>query len=261
MGRCEPLEPITHVERLVRRMNVTKAHEEIRVFQAGTDNEHDYAQRRNAILDVVSQLMYSKGYEQMTVLEIVHDLQISKGAFYHYFDSKQAAFSALLERMGQELDQHLLPIVQDSALPALEKLQRFFAALAGWKYERLEILLAVTRIWYSDDNAIIRSQLRQARVKHLAPQLAAIIREGCQQGVLLTDYPEQMGEVMVSLILDLNDALAKILLSDDRGSDAGPRLERTIAAYTQTLLRTLGAPSGSLQLVNTEYLGKWLIEP
>jgi AcrR family transcriptional regulator len=204
--------------------------------------------------------MYSKGYEQMTIQDIVDDLQISKGAFYHYFDSKQAAFSALLERMGQELDQHLLPIVQDPALPALEKLQCFFAALAGWKYERLEILLAVTRIWYSDDNAIIRSQLRRARVKHFAPQFAAIIQEGCQQGVLLTDYPEQMGEVVVSLILDLNDAMAEILLSNDRGSDAGPRLECTIAAYTQTLLGALRAPSGSLQLVDTEYLRKWLIE-
>src|SRR5215831_2467293 len=116
-----------------------------------------HAVRRKEILDVAQRLIYTKGYEQMTVQDIVDDLQISKGAFYHYFDSKQAAFSALLERMGQELDQHLVPIVQDPALPALEKLQRFFATLAGWKHERLEILLAVTRMWYSDDNAIIRS--------------------------------------------------------------------------------------------------------
>ncbi|MBO0793631.1 MAG: helix-turn-helix transcriptional regulator, partial [Ktedonobacteraceae bacterium] len=78
-----------------------------------TVNEREYASRRNAILDATARLLYRKGYEQMTIMDIVEDLQISKGAFYHYFDSKQAAFSALLERMGQELDQHLSPVVQD----------------------------------------------------------------------------------------------------------------------------------------------------
>src|SRR5690349_5421646 len=98
-----------------------------------TVNAQEYTQRRNAILDATNRLLLSRGHEQMTIMDIVEELQISKGAFYHYFDSKQAAFSALLERMGQELDQHLFPLVQDSALPALEKLQSFFDALAGWK--------------------------------------------------------------------------------------------------------------------------------
>ena len=225
-----------------------------------TVNEQEYASRRNAILDATSKLLLSRGYELMTIMDVVEELQISKGAFYHYFDSKQAAFSALLERMGQELDQHLLPVVEDPALPALEKLQSFFDALAGWKQERLSVLLAVTRVWYSDENALIRSHLRRERRKHLAPLLAAIIREGCLSGVFQTDTPLEMGEVGVSLILDLGDALAEVLLSVGPGRDMVQRLEQTLNAYTQTLLRALQIPPGSVALVDPKLLRRWLLE-
>jgi len=225
-----------------------------------TVNEQEYASRRNAILDATSKLLLSRGYELMTIMDVVEELQISKGAFYHYFDSKQAAFSALLERMGQELDRHLLPLVEDPTLPALEKLQRFFDALAGWKQERLSVLLAVTRVWYSDENALVRSHLRRERRKRLAPLLAAIIREGCLTGIFQAEEPLETGEVLVSLMLDLGDALAEVLLRVSPGEEMVQRLERTLGAYTQTLLRALEVPSGSLQLVDPKLIRQWHLE-
>ena len=96
-------------------------------------NEKEYALKRNQILDVTQRLVYTKGYEQMAIQDILVDLQISKGAFYHYFDSKPALLEALIERFAQEALELLNPIVQDPHLPALEKLQRFFDTAVRWK--------------------------------------------------------------------------------------------------------------------------------
>ena len=49
------------------------------------------SERRNDILDAARRLIYTKGYEQMTIQDILDELGISKGAFYHYFDSKGPA--------------------------------------------------------------------------------------------------------------------------------------------------------------------------
>ena len=49
-------------------------------------NEVDYAARRKEILDVTRKLVYTKGYEQMSIQDILDSLNISKGAFYHYFE-------------------------------------------------------------------------------------------------------------------------------------------------------------------------------
>src|SRR5712691_1713827 len=109
----------------------------------------EHAVRRNEILDVAQRLVYTKGYEQMTIQDILDDLQISKGAFYHYFDSKQALLEALIERLLDEGVQLLLPIVDDPHLPALEKLQRLFDRLVRWKTAQKTFLLALMRVLYA----------------------------------------------------------------------------------------------------------------
>src|SRR6516164_9739279 len=121
--------------------------------------EEEYAEKRNAILDVAQRFIYARGYEQMTIQDILDNLQISKGAFYHYFDSKQALLEALIERMLDQGIQLILPIVQDPHLPALEKLQSYFATIARWRTAQKTFFLSLLRVWYLDDNAIVRQKL------------------------------------------------------------------------------------------------------
>src|SRR5215475_13913053 len=109
-------------------------------------NEKEYALKRNQILDETQRLIYTKGYEQMAIQDILGELQISKGAFYHYFDSKPALLEALIERMQDEAEQLLLPIVQDPHLGALEKLQRYFDAGVRWKTARKALLVELLRV-------------------------------------------------------------------------------------------------------------------
>ncbi len=96
---------------------------------ARTVKEQEFAGKRNDILAAAQRLVYTKGYERMTIQDILSELKISSGAFYHYFDSKLAVLEAFIERMHEEAEKPLLPIVHDAHLPALEKLQRFFATL------------------------------------------------------------------------------------------------------------------------------------
>jgi TetR/AcrR family transcriptional repressor of nem operon len=221
----------------------------------------EHAVRRNEILDVARRLVDTKGYEQMTIQDILDDLRISKGAFYHYFDSKQALLSALIERMGDQIEQLVLPIVHDPTLCALEKLQRVFDMLNRWKTARKEFFLALLRVWYADDNAIVRQKLRVAGVKSVAPWLSTIIRQGNQEGVFTTSYPDRMGEVVLSLLQDLGETLGELLLSFKSECDDMLRVESTVAAYTDALERVLGVPTGSLHLTDAETLKEWFFSP
>jgi AcrR family transcriptional regulator len=224
--------------------------------------EQEYAVKRNAILDVAQRLVYTKGYEQMTIQDMLDGLQISKGAFYHYFDSKQAVLEALVERMGEEVVQLLLPIVHDPVLGALEKLRRFFPTLAQWKTARKDFILALMHILYADENALFRQKARALAVKRVTPLMTTVIRQGIQEGVLTTSYPDQVGEVILSLVLDLGDTIAWLLLSwEPRRDDDVQRVESTVAAYTDALERALGAPTGSLPLVDAQTLQEWFVSP
>src|SRR5689334_12596794 len=96
--------------------------------------EDEHTAKRNEILDAALGLIYSKGYEKMTIQDILEKLQISKGAFYHYFDSKVDVLEAVVERMASDqVEPIFLAILQDPNIPAMEKLHRYFDISTRWK--------------------------------------------------------------------------------------------------------------------------------
>ncbi|HJZ48713.1 MAG TPA: TetR/AcrR family transcriptional regulator [Roseiflexaceae bacterium] len=228
---------------------------------ARTVNEKDYALKRNQILDVTQRLIYTKGYEQMAIQDILDELQISKGAFYHYFDSKPALLEALIERIGQEALQLLNPIVQDPHLGALEKLQRYIDTGVRWKTARKTFMIELLRVWYADHNAVVRQKILAMWSKHALPLLTEIFHQGIREGVLNIPFPDQVGAIFMSFIQGLSDAFAELLLTREPRGDELQRAERLVAAYNDALERVLGAPAGSLQLMDAESLEAWFVAP
>lgn len=223
--------------------------------------EQEYTVRRNEILDAVKLLVYTKGYEQMTIQDIIDRLQISKGAFYHYFDSKQDVLDALIERLMDEGVEVLNPIVDDPSLGALEKFRRYFDTAAQWKTGQKELFMALLRIWYADDNAIVRQKMFASAISRIAPKFSKIICQGIQEGVFQPTYPDQVSEVVWSLFQAMGETVAMLMLSDDPKLNNLDRLENTIMVYSDALERVLDAPKGSLPLTNHTTLQEWLPPP
>lgn len=224
-----------------------------------TVNEVAYEARRNVILDAVQRAVETRGYEQMAIADILGELRISSGAFYHYFDSKPALLEALVERIEESIQQLVLPIIHDSTLDALAKLQRFLATLEHWKRTHQQFVLASLRVWYGDENAIVRQKLYTARVKRLTPWLEEIIRQGSQENVFTTPYPDQAARIVISLFEDLGHATAGLLLTEEHSPDDLARLQRIVTASSDALERVLGAPAGCLQPAWREGLESWLV--
>jgi AcrR family transcriptional regulator len=226
---------------------------------ARTVKEEDYAVKRKEILDVAQRLIYSKGFDQMSIQDILDELHISKGAFYHYFDSKSDLLEALIDRMRLDVEPIILPIIDEPDLPTLDKLHRFFDTAAHWKTARKEYLLALLRIWYADENAIVRQKSTANMIKWLAPLLAKVIRQGTQEGVLTTAFPNQAAEIVLGLLQSLGETFRDLLFGSETRSEKMQRARAVVAAYNDAMERVLGAPTGSLNLVDAETLNEWLV--
>lgn len=221
-------------------------------------NEDDYAARRNEILDVARKLVYTKGYEQMSIQDILDELKMSKGAFYHYFDSKQALLDGLIERTLDDAERVLRPIVDAKDLSAIDKLRKYFNAAGRWKVSQKTFMLDLFRVWHTDANAIMRQKQETASIKRIAPMLAEIIRQGVAEGVFTTKYPEQFAGMFVGISRGFEDKLFELLLADHPPPNALQQLEAVIDAYSDSVERILGAPPGSLPLGDVNVLKEWL---
>jgi len=213
--------------------------------------------RRNEILDAAERLLATKGYEQMAMRDLMDELQIAKGTVYHYFDSKQALLEALVERIGAQAEQIMLPIISDHEMSAQDKLLRVFAVLNRYKQENKDLVFAFMRVWYADENALYRQKLYLTRVKRLAPLFAQIIRQGVAEGAFTTPYPDHAARTILCLTEDIGYATVEILLTEESKHPDTSQLMQIGEATADTLERVLGMKSGSLWQSWSEDFARW----
>lgn len=228
---------------------------------ARTVNVAEHAARRDAILDAARRLIVSKGYERLTVQDLLDDLEISKGAFYHYFESKPAVIEALTERLVGDSERVLAPIVTDDTLGALDKLQRFFAEIIRWKSARQNLFVAMLPVWHAPDNIVFRVQVDMAVAKRLAPLLARIVRQGVDEHQFAIAYPEQAGAIIIALIQALQDVMAQQLLAAAHRSAEAPTVKEMVATYgahIEAIERYLGVPAGALYRADPRTMRSWI---
>jgi AcrR family transcriptional regulator len=222
---------------------------------ARTVNVAEQAARRDAILDAAQRLILSNGCERLTVQDLLDDLQISKGAFYHYFDSKPAVVEALTERLADDSERALARIAEDPELGATEKLQAFFGEIVRWKSERRNLMVAMLPVWYAPDNLGFRLLVDRATAKRLAPLLSVIVRQGVDERQFATAYPEQAGAIIVAIVQALQDAMAQQLLT---GATKVNEMVATHGAHIEAIERYLGVPAGTLYRADARAVKSWI---
>ncbi len=228
---------------------------------ARTVKPEEFAAKRKEILNATQRLVLTKGYEQMSIQDILDEVRISSGAFHHYFDSRRALLEAFIEHIRQESEKPLLPIIHDPDLSAIEKLQGFFDTLDRLRIARKADVVKLAHVWYTDDNAIIRRRVDEAVLQQRVPLLTEIVHQGIQEGSFTTAYPDQAGEVILSLLQSMGNTHARLLLSSDQEGNDEHRSEQIVAthaAYMDAIERILGTPPHSFYRADAKAVNVWV---
>jgi AcrR family transcriptional regulator len=205
-----------------------------------------HAARRDAFVDAAQRLIRSRGYEQMSVQNVLDDLGASRGAFYHYFDSKVALLEAVVERMVDESIAGLQPLLAETNLGAIDKLRGLFAGVAHFKAADRELVSGLTRTWLSDDNALARDKLRRLTVERLTPVLAVIVRQGQREGSFVPASPAATARVLVSLWQGSGELASELFVARQTNNVTLEEVADRLGAFNAAFERIVGLPSGSL---------------
>ncbi len=222
-----------------------------------TVNAQNYAVRRDAFVDAAQRLIQSQGYEDVSIGAILDDLGASRGAFYHYFESKADLLDAVIERMTDMATASLMPALDDPGLTAIQKFEAFFAGIARYKAERTDLVLGLVRVWLSDENAIVREKFRKGLNTSIAPLLAEIVRQGEAEGAFTIHGPDATARVLVALMLGANEEATNLFIARQAGTITFGDVERTLGAYAEAFERVLGLRPGSLTFADSATLRQW----
>ena len=216
-----------------------------------------HAVRRDTFVEAAQRLIQTRGYEQLSIADLLVETGASKGAFYHYFDSKEALLEAVIERITDAALAAVSPITGATDCTAIEKLVGLFSGIAGWKNARKELMLAILDVWLSDDNIVVRERFRSSVGGRLGPLLTRIIAQGKAEGSFDVDDPATTAGVLLALIAGSGEAASRLFLERQRGAATIEDARTLMATYQQSLERILAAPRGSLPYIDEHTVQIW----
>jgi AcrR family transcriptional regulator len=155
---------------------------------------------RAKIIDSAIKLFSTRGYNAASVDDICKDAGISKGAFYHHFESKQALFLALLDGWLQAID-HAIDASKDKTAPeTFMQITEAFPHFLGTAGEALPMFL---EFWLqaSRDKKVWEASIAPYRRYH--KYFTSLIKKGVQEGSFVEVDPELASRMIVSTAMGL----------------------------------------------------------
>ncbi len=210
----------------------------------------DYDERKNEFLDTAMRLFMERGYEDTSVNAIIDSIGVSKGAFYHYFKTKEELLDELAARASVQAMAVIQPIVDDPSLSAVEKFNAVFAATNAFKAQNRDLILTIAHAFYSDRNVLLRARMNRRSIEMIGPVLAQIIGQGNEEGTMSVAHPEITARFVLETGASMVSEFAQRLPEIPHDPRATDDILLQLHVYTEGVERILGVEPGELTLVD-----------
>ncbi|SME50912.1 HTH-type transcriptional repressor KstR2 [Bacillus mobilis] len=194
----------------------------------------EYEERRKEILETAERLFITKGYTKTTVNDILKEIGIAKGTFYHYFKSKEEVMDEIIMRIIKEDVAKAKVIVSNPNIPVLEKL---FRVLMEQSPKSGDVKDKMIEQFHQPNNAEMHQKSIVQSIIYLSPVLAEILEQGIDEGVFSTPYPQETIELLLSS--------AQVIFDEGLFEWKPEEMMRRVKAYIKMMEVSVGAKEGS----------------
>ena len=194
----------------------------------------EYEERRKEILETAERLFLTKGYTKTTVNDILKEIGIAKGTFYHYFKSKEEVMDEIIMRIIKEDVAKAKVIVSNPNIPVLEKL---FRVLMEQSPKSGDVKDKMIEQFHQPNNAEMHQKSLVQSIIHLSPVLAEVLEQGIKEGIFSTSYPQETIELLLSS--------AQVIFDDGLFQWKPEEMMRRAKAYIKMMEVSVGAKEGS----------------
>ncbi|PEE37542.1 TetR/AcrR family transcriptional regulator [Bacillus cereus] len=194
----------------------------------------EYEERRKEILETAERLFLTKGYTKTTVNDILKEIGIAKGTFYHYFKSKEEVMDEIIMRIIKEDVTKAKRIVSNPDIPVLDKL---FKILMEQSPKPGDVKEKMIEQFHQPNNAEMHQKSLVQSIIHLSPVLTEVLEQGIEEGIFSTPYPQETIELLLSS--------AQVIFDDGLFQWKPEEMMRRAKAYIKMMEVSVGAKEGS----------------
>ena len=162
---------------------------------------------RERLIAAGRRLFGERGYEATSIEAILAAAGVARGALYHHFDTKEALFDAVLDRLVAEI----ADTAAEAARGATDPVEGLRAGCSAWL--RMALDPAVQRIALVDPPGVVGwTRWRELDERHTLGRLRANLHAIAAAGRL----PAKQADVLAHMVLaSVNEAALMIARADD----------------------------------------------
>ncbi|MGX1457260.1 AcrR family transcriptional regulator [Bacillus thuringiensis] len=194
----------------------------------------EYEERRKEILETAERLFLTKGYTKTTVNDILKEIGIAKGTFYHYFKSKEEVMDEIIMRIIKEDVTKAKRVVSNPDIPVLDKL---FKILMEQSPKSGDVKEKMIEQFHQPNNAEMHQKSLVQSIIHLSPVLTEVLEKGIEEGIFSTPYPQETIELLLSS--------AQVIFDDGLFQWKPEEMINRAKAYIKMMEASVGAKEGS----------------
>ncbi len=209
-------------------------------------------ERREAILDAAQALFMARGWEAVTIADVLEAARISKGGFYHHFTSKEDLLTGIVVRMTEQVIVVAEAARREVSGDALAKLNAFMAGSVRWKADNIGEMRFFANALSKPGNDVLYRRISDATAVAVLPVLEDLVAEGIADGTFDVADTRLTAEVIVGLSHGRRQMLEEaVTLAGSGDLDGAARhLDDRMRAEGSICDRLLGLPGGSVSLSN-----------
>ena len=185
--------------------------------------------RKQELLKIGYDMFLTRGYENTSVDEIIEKVQIAKGTYYYYFQSKEQMLEEVIDMMiDSETEMAKQVITMDISVP-----QKIVGILASMKPSEEEEPIKNTL--FQQENVLMHYKVRKKLIDIIAPLLSEVIKEGVNEGIFECE--------------NIPERVKMLLIISDSTFNEGTFSEKDISVFIDMTEKLLGAESGTMSFI------------
>lgn len=208
---------------------------------ARTDIHHE--ERKKEIAEKLWSIFLQHGYESTTLALIIQELGISKGAFYHYFPSKESCAEEAVDLFASNCAEQIAKKLEGN-FTADKKMEQLITLSASVSLRNAEEYNQIN----SPRNAVFHEKLMASIVKKIAPLYASVIEQGIKENLFHSKYPLETAQMILTL--------SNFFFDTDLFHWEPEGIKKKLLAFQDLLTLTLQASPETFQFLQNRMAGE-----
>jgi AcrR family transcriptional regulator len=193
--------------------------------------QEEYEAKKSRIVRESIALLDKIGYEKFSINKVITSTGMTKGAFFHYFKSKNELIEEIANIFLLPMARSLDEIANDKTILPKQKILMMADSVSEIKGTNTKTTQQLVRLLAKDENKGIAGIISEKSIEIFLPIYEKVMIEGNECGQFNIPYPNGSAFIYFNVLASINREIGAVLVSKTVDKERFLKLKEKLSAF------------------------------